>query len=116
MVGHPPHISVTAWLPGPPPHDTPRPPNSPLAPSATYALPATLTGVSELEKRSGYMPRRARERRAYQLAVGGAVAGAVGVVGIVLAITGVVGAGLPIIALIVAALCVLGFMRTVAAR
>lgn len=72
--------------------------------------------MSELEKRGGYTPRRVRERRAYQLAVAGGVAGAVGVVGIVLAIAGVVGAGLPIIALIVAALCVLGFMRTVAAR
>ena len=77
---------------------------------------ATLTNVGELEKRSGYAPRRVRERRAYQLAVAGGVAGAVGVVGIVLAITGVVGAGLPIVALIVAALCALGFMRTVGTR
>jgi hypothetical protein len=72
--------------------------------------------VGELEKRRGYTPRRVRERRAYQLAVAGGVAGAAGVVGIVLAITGVVGAGLPIVALIVAALCALGFMRTVGAR
>jgi len=77
---------------------------------------ATLTNVSELEKRGSYTPRRVRERRAYQLVVAGGVAGAVGVVGIVLAITGVIGAGLPIVALIVAALCVLGFMRTVSAR
>jgi hypothetical protein len=77
---------------------------------------ATLTNVGQLEKRGGYTPRRARERRAYQLAVAGSVAGGVGVVGIVLAITGVVGAGLPIVALIVAALCALGFMRTVGAR
>jgi len=72
--------------------------------------------MGELDKRRSYTPRRARERRAYQLVVAGGVAGAVGVVGIVLAITGIVGAGLPIIALIVAALCVLGFMRTVAGR
>lgn len=72
--------------------------------------------MGELEKRSVYTPRRVRERRAYQLAVGGSVAGAVGVVGIVLAITGVVGAGLPIVALIVAALCALGFMRMVGGR
>lgn len=77
---------------------------------------ATLTNVSELEKRGSYTPRRVRERRAYQLAVAGGVAGTVGVVGIVLAITGIVGAGLPIVALIVAALCALGFMRTVGAR
>jgi hypothetical protein len=75
-----------------------------------------LTHVGELERRGSYTPRRARERRAYQLVVAGGVAGAVGVLGIVLAITGVVGAGLPIIALIVAALCALGFMRTVAGR
>lgn len=77
---------------------------------------ATLTNVGELEKRGSYVPRRARERRAYRLVVAGGIAGAVGVVGIVLAITGVVGASLPIIALIVAALCALGFMRTVSGR
>ena len=77
---------------------------------------ATLTDVGELQKRGAYTPRRARERRAYQLVIAGSVAGAVGVVGIVLAITGVVGAGLPVVALIVAALCMVGFVRTVGAR
>lgn len=72
--------------------------------------------MGELEKRGSYTPRQARERRAYQLAIAGAVGGAVGVVGIVLAIAGVIGAALPIIALIVAALCALGFIRTVSAR
>jgi hypothetical protein len=72
--------------------------------------------MGELEKRGTYTPRRVRERRAYQLAMAGGVAGAVGVVGIVLAIAGVIGAGLPIIALIVAALCVLGFVRMVGTR
>ncbi len=72
--------------------------------------------MSNLEKRGGYTPRRAREQRAYRLVVSGGVAGVVGVVGLVLAIAGVVGAWLPIIALIVAALCWLGFMRAVGSR
>ncbi len=72
--------------------------------------------MGELQKRGSYTPRRARERRAYQLVVAGSVAGAVGVVGVVLAITGLIGAGLPIVAFIVAALCVVGFMRTVGSR
>jgi hypothetical protein len=72
--------------------------------------------VAGIEKRGDYTPRRARERRAYQLVVAGGVAGAAGVVGIVLALTGIVGAGLPIIALIIAALCAVGFVRTVGAR
>lgn len=72
--------------------------------------------MADLQRRGSYTPRRARERRAYQLVVAGGVAGVVGVVGIVLTIAGVVGAGLPIIALIVAALCAWGFMRTVGSR
>jgi CHASE2 domain-containing sensor protein len=76
----------------------------------------TLTHVANLEKRGSYTPRRAREQRAYRLAVTGAGAGVVGVAGIVLAIAGVVGAWLPIIALLVAAVCAWGFMRTVGTR
>ena len=72
--------------------------------------------MANLEKRGGYTPRRAREQRAYRLAVTGAGAGVVGVGGVVLAIAGVVGAWLPIIALIVAALCWYGFTRTVGSR
>lgn len=72
--------------------------------------------MADLQKRGNYTPRRAREQRAYRLAVGGSVAGAVGVVGLVLAIAGVIGATLPIIALIVAALCAWGFARSVGAR
>ena len=72
--------------------------------------------MSNIEKRGGYTPRRAREQRAYRLVVTGGVAGVVGVAGLVLAIAGVVGAWLPIIALIVAALCGFGFMRTVSTR
>jgi multisubunit Na+/H+ antiporter MnhG subunit len=72
--------------------------------------------VADLEKRGSYVPRRARERRAYQLVVTGGVAGTVGVVGLVLAVAGVVGAGLPIVALIVAAICIVLFRRTVGGR
>ena len=79
-------------------------------------MSGTLAHVSNLEKRGGYTPRRAREQRAYRLVVTGGVAGAVGVVGLVLAIAGVVGAWLPIVALIVAALCWFGFTRTVGSR
>lgn len=70
--------------------------------------------VSDLQKRGSYTPRRVRERRAYQLAVGGGVAGAVGVVGLVLAVVGVIGATLPILALVVAAICVFLFRRVIA--
>ncbi len=70
--------------------------------------------VNGLQKRGSYTPRRVRERRAYQLAVGGAVAGVVGVVGLVLSVVGVIGATLPILALVVAAICVYLFRRVVA--
>ena len=73
----------------------------------------TLRCVADIQKRGSYTPRRARERRAYQLVVVGGVAGLVGVVGIVLAAIGTVGAGIPIVALIVAALCVVMFRRMV---
>jgi hypothetical protein len=70
--------------------------------------------VGALQKRGSYTPRRVRERRAYQLVVGGSVAGLVGVVGLVLAFVGVIGAALPIVALLVTALCVYLFRRQVA--
>jgi hypothetical protein len=71
--------------------------------------------MSDLTPRRGGPPsRRAREQRAFRLAVTGGVAGAVAVVGAVLAIAGVLGWGLPIIAAIVAAVCLLIFRRTVA--
>jgi hypothetical protein len=72
--------------------------------------------VADLQQRGSYTPRRARERRAYQLVVAGSVAGAVGVVGLVLAVVGVIGSGLPVIALIVAVICAVMFRRTVGAR
>ena len=72
--------------------------------------------MANLDKRGGYTPRRVRERRAYQLVVGGGVAGTVGVVGGVLAIAGVIGWGLPIVALIIAAVCVTMFRAMVTPR
>ncbi len=72
--------------------------------------------VSNLEKRGDYTPRRARERRAYQLVVAGGVAGTVGVVGLVLAAVGVIEASWPILALVLAAICVVLFRKTVGRR
>jgi hypothetical protein len=57
-----------------------------------------------------------REKRAYQLVVGGSVAAAVAVVGLVLAVLGVIGSGLPIVALIVAVLCLVMFRRVTGMR
>ncbi len=65
--------------------------------------------MNGVQKRGGYMPRRAREQRAYRLVLGGTAAGAVGVVSLVLALVGVIGYGLPIIAFIVAAICLASF-------
>lgn len=72
--------------------------------------------MANLEKRGGYAPKRARERRAYRLVVTGGVAGTVGVVGVVLAVAGVITWGVPIIALIVAAICVAMFRSIVTPR
>jgi hypothetical protein len=72
--------------------------------------------VSNLDRRRGYTPRRAREQRAYRLVVLGGAAGGIGVVTLVLSFIGVMGATIPIIALIVAALCVFGFLRATGQR
>jgi hypothetical protein len=69
--------------------------------------------MSNLEPRGSRPPRRAREQRAYNLAMAGAGAGLVFVVGVVLAIVGVVGAWLPVLALLIALACGLLFRRTV---
>jgi hypothetical protein len=72
--------------------------------------------MSNLDRRRGYTPRRAREQRAYRLALAGASTGALGVIGLVLSIVGVVSAGWPIVLLIIAALCAFGFMRATGQR
>jgi hypothetical protein len=69
----------------------------------------------ELTGRSGGPPsRRSREKRAYQLAVGGGVAGAIAVIGGVLALVGVLGWGVPVLAAIIAVVCYFLFRRTLA--
>jgi hypothetical protein len=72
--------------------------------------------MANIDKRGSYVPRRQRERRAYQLAVGGSTAGVIGVVTLVLAAAGVLSVGLPVTLLIVAALCYVGFQRNVGGR
>ena len=70
--------------------------------------------MSDLQRRSGSRPsRRARERRAYNLAVAGGVLGIVFVVGAILAIAGVLGWPIPILAAILAVVCALLFRRTI---
>jgi hypothetical protein len=72
--------------------------------------------VADIQKRGSYTPRRARERRAYQLVMTGGVAGAVFVVSLILSIVGVIGATLPVVSLIVAIICLVMFRRLVSAR
>lgn len=72
--------------------------------------------MSNLDRRGGYTPRRAREQRAYRLVVTGSGAALVGVVGLVLSIAGVIGSTLPILAFIIAAICVFAFLRTTGQR
>jgi F0F1-type ATP synthase assembly protein I len=73
--------------------------------------------MSSLEPRRGSgLSRSAKERRAYQLVVVGAVAGLVAIVGMVLAIAGVMGGGIPLIAAVVAVVCFVVFRRLTASR
>jgi hypothetical protein len=67
--------------------------------------------VADIQKRGNYSPRRARERRAYQLVVTGGVAGAVAVVSLVLAVVGAIGYTLPVVSIIVAVICAVLFRR-----
>ena len=67
----------------------------------------------DLSRRPSRVPRRAREQRAYRLAVVGGISAAVAVVGLLLAIFGVIGAGVPLIAAVVAVVCGLWFRSTV---
>jgi len=70
--------------------------------------------MSDLERRSGSRPsRRAREKRAYNLAVVGSVAGLVFVVGAILALFTAFPGSIAIIAAIVAVACALLFRRTI---
>jgi hypothetical protein len=66
-----------------------------------------------LSRQPNRTPRKAREERAYRLAVLGAGAGLICVVTIVLAILGIVGGGVPLAAGAVAAISAYFFKRTV---
>jgi putative flippase GtrA len=72
--------------------------------------------MSDLQRRGNYTPRRAREQRAYRLAMVGGTAGLVAVVGLVLAIIGTISGTIPVIAAIVAVVCFVLFRRMVAPR
>ena len=72
--------------------------------------------MADLQRRGSYTPRRARERRAYQLVVVGGTATAVGAVSLILAIAGVIGGTIPIVSLIVAAVCFVMFRGMTRAR
>ena len=69
--------------------------------------------MSDIERRTGRTPRRAREQRAYRLVQVGGGAALVAVVGLILSIAGVIGSTLWVIAAIVAAVCANVFWRTV---
>lgn len=72
--------------------------------------------MADLERRSGYTPRRTREQRAYRLVQVGGAAGVVAVAGFVLALVGVIGFGIPLLAAIVAVVCVVMFRSIVGRR
>jgi hypothetical protein len=72
--------------------------------------------MSNLDRRRGYTPRRAREQRAYRLVQVGGAAGLIGVVSLVFAIVGVIEFTLPVIALIVTLICFFLFQRTTGQR
>jgi hypothetical protein len=69
--------------------------------------------MSELEPSRSRLPRRAREERAYRLAIATGALGVVAVVGLILAIAGVIGLGIPFLAAAVAVVCGLLFRRAV---
>ncbi len=82
--------------------------------AGSYSGVASLTTMSDLERRGGSRPtRKQREERAYRLVLATGTFGLIGAAGILLAILDIVGAGLPILALIIAAICFMAFRRTV---
>ena len=70
--------------------------------------------MSSLEPRSSKrVSRKDREARAFQLVVGGSVAGAVAVIGFMLAVITPLGFTIPLLAGIVAVICLVLFRRSV---
>jgi hypothetical protein len=86
---------------------------APAADSATGVSVDTLAAMGGMSRRPNRSPRRARERRAYQLTVVGGTAALVTAVGVVLAILGIISGSVPVFAAIVAAICWFLFRRTV---
>ena len=73
-----------------------------------------ISGMSDLERRSGSRPsRQKREKRAYNLVMAGSVFTLVFVVGALLAIFTSFSWSIPILAAILAVVCALLFRRTV---
>ena len=64
--------------------------------------------MADLDKRGSYVPRRTREKRAYQMVLGGS---GLAVAAVVLFVIGM--GGLGFLALILAAICGFVFWRTV---
>lgn len=64
--------------------------------------------MADLEKRGSYVPRRTREKRAYQMVIGGS---GLAVAAVVLFVIGM--GGLGFLALILAAICGFVFLRSV---
>jgi hypothetical protein len=76
-----------------------------------------MRSMADLERRSpSRLPRRQRERRAYQLTLATAGLAVVAVVGIVLAIANVIGGTVPVLAAILAVVCGLLLRRTLSGR
>ena len=72
--------------------------------------------MADIEKRGGYVPRRARERQAYRTVLAGSATGIAGVVTLVLSFAGLVGAGIPIVLLLLTAFFVWRFLRITGQR
>ena len=72
--------------------------------------------MADIEKRGGYVPRRARERQAYRMVLYGSATGVGGLATLVLAIAGVTSAGIPIVLLLLTAFFVYRFLRVTGQR
>ena len=69
--------------------------------------------MADLERSGSRMPRRSREKRAYNLVLASGALGTVAVVGFVVALFTDFGMGLPFLAGVLAVICAFLFRRTV---
>jgi hypothetical protein len=72
--------------------------------------------MADIEKRRGYVPRRAWEQQAYRTVLYGSATGVAGVVTLALSIVGLMGVGIPIVLFILTAVFVFRFMRITGQR